>query len=113
MEVELYVAANRKVPFTEWLNSLKDIKARSKIRTRLDRVELGNLGDHKSVGDGVFELRVDFGPGYRIYFGRKGDKLIILLLGGDKGSQEKDIKKAKNYWQELLSHDQKKNHKIP
>lgn len=59
---------------------------------------MGNLGDHRSVGDGVFELRLDFGPGYRIYFGRIGHQVILLLTGGDKSSQTKDITKAKQYW---------------
>jgi putative addiction module killer protein len=62
---------------------------------RLKRAELGNLGDHKSVGDGVFEMRIDYGPGYRLYFARSGGVVIILLIGGDKSSQVKDIKKAK------------------
>jgi len=66
----------------------------------LTRIELGNLADHKSVGAGVWELRLDFGPGYRIYFGKDGDRLVILLGGGTKKRQQKDIETAKDLWQE-------------
>jgi putative addiction module killer protein len=68
------------------------------VFARLDRVETGNLGDYKSVGDGVFELRLPFGPGYRIYFGEVGATIVLLLCGGDKSSQKKDVVKAKEYW---------------
>ena len=84
------------------MNGLKDPVTRHRIKTRLDRVEKGNYGDHRSVGDGVWELRFDFGAGYRIYFVEEGDVLVILLCGGDKSSQVKDIKTAKIYWKELL-----------
>ena len=81
--------------FENWLIKLNDSRAKAKILVRLKRAELGNLGDHKSVGDGVFEMRIDYGPGYRLYFARSGGVVIILLIGGDKSSQVKDIKKAK------------------
>ena len=97
-ELRRYITGQGQVPFEEWLESLKDRKTRSRIRARLDRVEQGNLGDSKSVGDGVFELRIDFGPGYRVYFGQVGLKIVLLLCGGDKSSQDQDIKKAKEYW---------------
>lgn len=87
-------------PFGEWLNPLKDIKAKVKIRIRLDRIKLGNFGDCESVGEGVQELRIHFGPGYRVYFGQDGSQIIILLCGGTKTSQSKDIRKAKEYWQD-------------
>ena len=74
-------------PFRDWLDGLKDRQARAKIRVRLNRVRLGNLGDTKSVGGGVSELRIPYGPGYRIYYGRHGNQIVILLLGGNKGSQ--------------------------
>ena len=78
--------------------SLRDPKARLKIEVRLERVELGNLGDHQSVGEGVFELRIDYGPGYRVYFGQAGRTIVLLLCGGDKSRQQQDIRKAKEYW---------------
>jgi putative addiction module killer protein len=81
--------------FEHWLLALKDVRARARILARLKRAELGNLGDHKFVGDGVFEMRIDYGPGYRLYFARSKGVVIILLFGGDKSSQPKDIKKAK------------------
>ena len=96
-----YMTFNGKVPFIEWLNSLKDPVARSRIRRRLDRLEMGNFGDREPVGEGVSELKLAFGPGYRIYFAEQDDAIIILLCAGDKGSQKKDIKTAKMYWQEL------------
>jgi putative addiction module killer protein len=104
-----YVTASGKVPFEEWINSLKDSVARHRIRTRLDRVEKGNFGVYRSVGDEVFELKLDFGPGYRIYFAEEGDVLVILLCGGDKSTQVKDINTAKKYWQELLERDYEKS----
>lgn len=97
-----YVTAAGKIPFLEWLNNnIKDPVARLRIRRRLDRIEQGNLGDCEPVGEGVSELRLFFGPGYRIYFAEWDDAIIILLCGGDKGGQKKDIKLAKSYWQEL------------
>jgi len=86
-------------PFREWLHSLRDVQARARIRVRLDRVRLGNLGDCRPVGEGVTELRLDFGPGYRLYLGQDGDMLVILLCGGDKRTQSRDIATAKQYWQ--------------
>ncbi|UCD82952.1 MAG: type II toxin-antitoxin system RelE/ParE family toxin [Desulfobacterales bacterium] len=85
-------------PFRNWLKSLKDINARARIRVRLNRIRLGNFGDCKSVGSGVSEFRIEYGPGYRVYFGRVGKKLILLLCGGSKKNQEKDIELAKEYW---------------
>lgn len=87
-------------PFTKWLNSLKDPQTRRRILKRLYRVENGYYGDYKQLGDGVNELRFFFGAGYRVYFGKDGDILIILLCGGDKDNQRKDIQKAKSYWKE-------------
>lgn len=87
-------------PFKEWLDSLKDIVARQKIRIRLDRVRLGNLGRNRSVGEGVYELKIHYGPGYRVYYGLEKKTVVLLLLGGDKSSQKNDIAKAKLYWQD-------------
>jgi putative addiction module killer protein len=70
----------------------------SRVMARLERVELGNLGDHRGVGDGVFELKIDFGPGYRVYFGLDGSELVVLLIGGAKKTQRRDIEIAKQYW---------------
>lgn len=95
-----YVKEDGSAPFNDWLEALRDRKARAIIRTRINRIRLGNLGDCKSVGEGVSELRLKFGAGYRIYFGQFGDTIIILLSGGDKSSQNKDIKQAKTYWQD-------------
>jgi putative addiction module killer protein len=87
--------------FEHWLTKLNDVRAKAKILTRLKRAELGNLGDHKSVGDNVFEMRIDYGPGYRLYFTRSRGVVIILLCGGDKSSQSKDIKRAKQIHTEI------------
>jgi putative addiction module killer protein len=97
-EVVLYVTENDNCPFEEWLNTLRDRQARAKIKQRLDRIELGNLGDFKPVGDGVMELRVNYGPGYRLYFAFSGATIIFLLCGGDKSTQTQDILRAKQYW---------------
>ncbi len=84
--------------FDKWLKKLKDRKAKAKILLRLQRVETGNLGDVSSVGEGIEEFRIHYGPGYRIYFRRQGEKILLLLVGGDKSTQESDIKKAKALW---------------
>lgn len=80
--------------FSKWLRKLRDINARANILKRLVRVGNGNLGDYKSVGAGVLEIRIDYGPGYRLYFTMQGVELILLLIGGDKSSQKADIKLA-------------------
>jgi putative addiction module killer protein len=80
--------------FASWFRALRDIQARARIQVRIDRLQLGLPGDVKPVGQGVSELRIDFGPGYRVYFIRKGKEIIILLAGGDKRTQDRDIKKA-------------------
>ena len=82
----------------KWLNSLNDRSARARIRVRLNRVRLGNFGDCRPVGKGVNELRVDYGPGYRVYYGRSKTAIVILLCGGSKRSQSKDIPLAQAYW---------------
>jgi putative addiction module killer protein len=80
--------------FSKWLESLRDRVARARIQARIIRLGLGNPGDVKPVGDGISEMRIDYGPGYRVYFIQKGAELIILLAGGDKSTQSKDIKRA-------------------
>lgn len=87
-------------PFTEWLNALRDKVAQARIRVRLRQVEAGNFGDCEPVGEGVIELRVHVGAGYRVYFGRHGKAVVLLLCGGDKRSQENDIKRARALWLE-------------
>lgn len=99
-KVGLYVTASGKVPFVAWLESLKDIRAKAQIKKRLRRAELGNLGEYNSVGQGVYEMKIHFGPGYRLYFGMEGQQMILLLCGGDKGSQDKDIQLAHEYWED-------------
>ena len=80
--------------FTQWLDSLRDIHARARVLARIERFASGNPGDVKPIGEGVSELRIDYGPGYRVYYTKQGRKIIILLIGGDKRTQAKDIKKA-------------------
>ncbi|MBC1218763.1 type II toxin-antitoxin system RelE/ParE family toxin [Nostoc sp. UCD121] len=104
-EIKNYLTVDGKNIFDEWLYSLQDRRAKAKIRARLDRVEDGNLGDCKSVGEGIFELRIDYGPGYRIYFGQEGITIIILLCGGDKSTQKQDVDKAQEYWKDYRSRD--------
>ncbi|RUW58776.1 type II toxin-antitoxin system RelE/ParE family toxin [Mesorhizobium sp. M7A.F.Ca.US.008.03.1.1] len=87
------IEVRKTAEFSDWFRSLKDMRAKARIQVRIDRVELGNLGDAKFF-DGIGELRVDYGPGYRVYFVRTGNTIIILLCGGDKSSQKADIKKA-------------------
>lgn len=99
-ELRVLVTEEGQEPFNEWLTSLRDIKTRAKIRVRLDRISLGNFGDCHGVGEGVQELRIDYGPGYRIYFGQKGTSIVLLLCGGDKSTQTKDIETAKRLWNE-------------
>ncbi len=99
-EIQYYRASNGRQPFIEWFESIRDKNTQNRIDKRLERFEDGNFGDCRSVGRGVFELRLHFGPGYRIYFGQIDDRLILLLCGGDKTSQTRDIEIAKAYWQE-------------
>ena len=87
--------------FDAWLGKLRDTKGKSRILARIKSAELGNLGDSKSVGSGISEMRVHFGPGYRIYFKKRGTQIIVLLVGGDKSSQSRDIIKAKALAEEL------------
>jgi len=108
-EIQVYITPEGKTPFEDWVNSLRDSQARAKIKIRLHRVEDGNFGDCKSVGEGVFELRIDYGTGYRVYFGQIGLTIVILLCGGDKSTQEKDIRKAQEYWQDYKKRENVNN----
>jgi putative addiction module killer protein len=100
-ELRVYESPSGAFPFDHWIEGLRDRQARYIISTRLDRLEEGNYGNCKSVGEGVLELKINFGPGYRIYFAEDGPRLILLLLGGDKNTQQKDIKLAQSYWREF------------
>jgi putative addiction module killer protein len=99
-EVRRYSTSKGQVIVTEWLQRMRDMKARIAIDRRIFRMELGNLGDHKFCRDGVWEMRIDFGPGYRLYYAHDGAQIILLLCGGDKRSQSKDIECACEYWQD-------------
>jgi putative addiction module killer protein len=87
--------------FDGWLNGLRDAKGRAKIQARIDRLANGNPGDVGPIGEGLSELRVDFGPGYRVYYGRMGKTIYLLLCGGDKGTQDADVKNAHEMWKAL------------
>ncbi len=99
-EIQIYRMPNGRQPFTEWLESIRDTNMQDRMQARLERLEEGNFGDYKSVGEGVFELRFHFGSGYRIYFAQIGNTIVLLLCGGDKSSQTRDIARAKTYWRE-------------
>lgn len=87
--------------FSDWLKGLRDINARARIMVRIRRLEMGNPGDVKALGSGVSELRVDYGPGYRVYFAQQGKTIVILLCGGDKRTQSADIAKAQQMAKEV------------
>jgi putative addiction module killer protein len=100
--IAIYETEDGKRPFKQMLDSLRDKVAVARINARLTRIELGNFGDAKPVGNGVMELRLVFGSGFRIYYGLDGEKLVVLLTGGDKSTQDKDIKTAHDYWSDYL-----------
>ena len=96
--VEHYLTEAGKCPFTEWLNGLRDKTTINRIRARIARVSLGSFGITEPAGEGVSELKLDFGAGYRLYFAMSGKTVVLLLIGGDKATQSRDINTAKNYW---------------
>jgi putative addiction module killer protein len=98
--IKNYVRANGHVPFEEWFTKLKDSSSKARILTRIDRLRFGNFPDCKSVGGGIYELRIHFGPGFRVYFGLVGTEIVLLLGGGDKASQKRDISTCQSYWKE-------------
>jgi putative addiction module killer protein len=98
--VTIYQDENGNEPFTEWVEDLRDGKGRRVILRRVGKLEHGLYGDCEPVGGGVLELRIFFGPGYRVYFGEEAGNIIVLLCGGDKSSQDRDIKAAKAFWKE-------------
>lgn len=93
-----YVDEKGVAPYSIWLDTIKDKKMRAIIIARVDRMELNNFGDSRPVGEGISELRIHMGPGYRVYYAQEGRNIYILLCGGDKSSQSNDIKLAKKYW---------------
>ena len=99
--VREYVTPEGHSPYRDWIDSL-DVAIKVRIQARILRFELGNLGDYKSVEKGVFEARFSFGPGYRLYFGIDKGSIVILLLGGEKNSQRRDIQKAQSFWADYL-----------
>lgn len=98
--IEIYCDQFGNEPYTIWVRSLKDLVTKARIEQRIRRLESGNFGDHKFVGIGVWELRLDFGPGYRIYYALKNEQVVILLCAGSKKTQQKDIDQAQGYWLE-------------
>jgi putative addiction module killer protein len=103
IETKVYQTNTGKRPFLEWLNKL-DIATQSIVKTRIARIRKSNIGNHKKIkGADIWELRVDYGPGFRIYFGKQGSTVVVLLMGGTKGSQSRDITKAQQYWLEYRS----------
>ncbi len=102
LQVREYIDAAGRSPFAKWLRAL-NVHAAAKVTTALERIVEGNLSNVKTVGGGVLEYKIDFGPGYRIYFGRDGDRLVILLAGGVKKRQQEDIRLAKANWEDYRS----------
>lgn len=102
-QIVFYETQDSRIPFDEWLKSIRDTRTKTVITTKLRRIKLGNLGDYKSVGKGVCELKIDYGSGYRIYFGQVGNTIIVILCGGDKSTQADDILIAQKYWKDYRS----------
>lgn len=100
MEARQYQTVDGRTPIAEWLDGLGDVPTRRRIVARLDRLGVGTLGDWKSIGGGVYELRIDAGPGYRVYYAQDGAAIILLLCGGDKRTQRRDIERAHAYWKD-------------
>jgi putative addiction module killer protein len=96
-EIRVYSDAGGRKPFTRWLERLRDRQAVARIAVRIDRLAIGNSGDYRELGGSICELRVDWGPGYRVYFARTGKVVLLLLCGGDKTTQQRDIERAKAY----------------
>jgi hypothetical protein len=95
-----YLTEDERDPFQEWLKRLRDPVAKVQVVKRVNRMEAGNFGDHKFCRDGVWELRIDQGAGYRVYYARTNNRVVLLMCGGDKGSQDADIERAIGYWKD-------------
>jgi putative addiction module killer protein len=100
VEIYTYETDDGEVPFDIWFTGIRDAGTRARIETRVDRLGLGNFSNCSSAKEGVIELKIDVGPGYRVYFGRDGDTLVILLGGGKKDTQDADMELARRYWRE-------------
>lgn len=100
IEVRQYQTADGRIPFAEWIAALRDRRANQAIAARVTRLQAGNRGDWKAVRAGVFELRIDVGPGYRVYCGQDGETLVLLLCAGNKRTQTRDIDRACDYWKD-------------
>jgi len=107
-EIKKLELQNKLVPFDEWFDSLRDRKKQVAVDARLTRVRAGDFGDCKSVGGGVFELRIALGPGLRVYYGLQGQQVVILLGGGDKSTQARDIRRAQPLWQQFTKYASEK-----
>ena len=101
LTIEIFTVAGN-VPFTEWLDDLPDLQARARIRARVDRLETGNPGRYEDLRGGLRELKIDWGPGYRVYWAQIGQTIVLLLCGGDKRSQTKDIETARKYFAQYM-----------
>src|SRR5687767_9988515 len=100
MEILHYLTASGRDPYQEWVDNLKDLTGRIAVQRRVDRVTEGNFGDHKPLQGGVSELRIDLGPGYRVYYALEGSTIVLLLCGGIKRTQDADIQRALRYWRD-------------
>jgi putative addiction module killer protein len=107
MQLERYVTDEGVDVFHKWFTGLRDRQAMVSIRRRLDRIRAGNLGQVRSLRQGVWEVKIDAGPGYRLYYAKAGQSLILLLCGGDKGSQDADIARAVGYWENYQQRDRR------
>ena len=107
-EIKKLELQNGLVPFDVWFDSLRDRRMQAAVDARLTRVRAGNFGDCKSVGGGVFELRIALGPGLRVYYGRHGKRVVVLVGGGDKRSQSRDIRRAQELWQQFTKYASEK-----
>ena len=100
MDIRKFQLDNGEIPYDSWFEKIRDLRAKARILIRLKRVEQGNFGDSKSLGDGVNEMRIPEGQGYRVYYGQAGNEVVILLCDGNKSSQQKDNTLAKKYWRD-------------
>jgi putative addiction module killer protein len=102
-EVRNYITPEGRNPFRQWLTQLQDKRTRANIQRRIARLQEGNFGDFRRLNRDLYELRINYGPGYRVYFGILASHVVILLCGGQKGTQQRDITRAQNYWNEIRS----------